>query len=78
MPQSVSVKSLLQIVRQTPYIVGYLFFTVVTRRQPIVLFLSVSSDRLVGNMAAVHDELTERGIPIEAVLRKFASPTPVS
>lgn len=70
MPQSVSVKSLLQIVRQTPYIVGYLFFTVVTRRQPIVLFLSVSSDRLVGNMAAVHDELTERGIPIEAVLRK--------
>lgn len=70
MPQPHSAKSLLQTLRQTPYILGYLFFRVVRRQRDMVLFLSTSSDRLVGNMAAVHDELTERGVHIEAVLKR--------
>lgn len=70
MPRNWSVKSILQTLRQTPYIIGY---RLVSWTRPLVpgrvLFLSDSRDTLVGNQKALATALTARGYEVRTVLK---------
>jgi len=70
MPQNWSVKSVLQTLRQSFYILGYAVARLIERPVPgRVLFLSDSHSQLVGNQLALAQELTRRGYDVRSVLK---------
>ncbi len=70
MQRNWSVKSVLQTLRQSFYIVGYkLARLFIAPRDGLVLFLSDSNAELVNNQKPLADELTVRGYDVRAVLR---------
>lgn len=70
MQQNVSVKSVLQTLRQSFYIVGYKVARLfIQQERGLVLFLSDSHDTLVNNQAVVARELQARGYTVKSVLK---------
>lgn len=70
MQRNWSVKSVLQTLRQSFYIVGYAVARIFNKPEPgLVLFLSDSHSELVNNQAALAEELTTQGFTVRSVLK---------
>lgn len=70
MQRNWSVKSVLQTLRQSFYIVGYFIARMfVSQQKGLVLFLSDSHSELVNNQAALATELTSQGYTVRSVLK---------